>query len=58
VTKWEEQEEGITKWFDKEYFGWRKNFFGAASDPGIPCTNNPLENGNRLLKQFGTKYVR
>jgi hypothetical protein len=58
VSKWAVRQKEITNWFDVEYFGWRKCFFGAASEPGIPCTNNPLENGNRLLKEFGTKHVR
>jgi hypothetical protein len=54
VQKWIKKEKDITFWFDNEYFNWRQNFFACASPPGIPSTNNSLENGNRLLKKFAT----
>lgn len=56
VQKWTPLEPGITAWFDKEYFGWRQTFYACLTPPGIPCTNDPLENNNRLIKQFGTQH--
>lgn len=54
-TKWIERELKIMTWFDTEYFGWRQAFYACLSPPGIPSTNDPLENNNKLLKKFGTK---
>jgi hypothetical protein len=50
-----ELEADITKWFDSEYFDWRQPFYACLTPPGIPSTNDPQDNNNRLLKKFGYK---
>lgn len=56
VAKWSSIEPEMTEWFDKEYFGWRQTFYACLTPPGIPSTNDPQENNNKLIKQFGTKH--
>lgn len=55
VKKWTPIEPALTKWFDKEYFGWRQNWYACCTPAGVPVSNSPLEHGNKMLKDLGTR---
>ena len=54
IEKWKRKEEKVCAWFDAEYFGWRQTFFASRTPAGLPATNDPHKNFNKLLKEDGT----
>ena len=58
IEKWKRKEEKVCAWFDAEYFGWRQTFFASRTPAGLPATNDPHENFNKLLKEDGTARER